>query len=80
MGSLWSGNSQEKVELAYLEAGSVILYVDDEWGLGMLKRWVTAVADSDLTPDGLAAATRDTLGVGWDEFVDGWAQYVQTLP
>lgn len=80
LGSLWSGSSQEKVELAYLEAGSVILYVDDAWGLGTLKRWVTAIADSDLTPEGLAAATKRTLGVGWSEFVDGWAEYAQTLP
>lgn len=80
LGSLWSGNSQEKVELAYLEAGSVILYVDDGWGLARLKRWVTAVADSDLTPEGLAAATKDALGVSWGEFVAGWTAYVQTLP
>ncbi len=80
LGSLWSGNSEEKVQLAYLEAGSVVLYVLDEWGLGALKRWVTAVADSDLTPDGLETATRRALGVPWDEFVAGWTEFVGTLP
>lgn len=80
LGSLWSGNSEEKVQLAYLEAGSVVLYVLDEWGLATLKRWVTAVADSDLTPDDLAAVVRETLGVSWGEFVAGWSDYVQTLP
>jgi hypothetical protein len=58
----------------------VVLYILDEWGLATLKRWVTAVADSDLTPDGLAAIARETLGVSWGEFVAGWSDYVQTLP
>ncbi len=80
MGSLWSGNSEQKVQLAYLEAGSVVLYVVDEWGSKGLKRWMTAVADSDLTPDGLRVATRDALGVTWGGFVAGWTRYVQTLP
>jgi hypothetical protein len=80
VGSLWIGNSDEEVQLAYLEAGSVVLYILDAWGLDELKAWVTAVADSDLTPAGLGAATRETLGVTWDEFVTGWTAYVQTLP
>jgi len=80
VGSLWIGNSDEEVQLAYLEAGSVVLYVLDEWGLATLKSWLIAVADSDLTPAGLNAATRETLGVTWDEFVEGWTAYVQTLP
>jgi hypothetical protein len=80
LGSLWSGNAEEKVQLAYLEAGSVVLYVDEEWGLEGLKRWMTAVADSDLTADGIRTATRGALGVSWDEFVAGWTEFVQTLP
>jgi len=80
LGSLWSGNSEEKVQVAYLEAGSVVLYILDEWGLATLKRWMTAVADSDLTPGGLDSAVRETLGVPWEEFVAGWTEYVQTLP
>jgi hypothetical protein len=80
LGSLWTGSSQEEVQLAYLEAGSVVLYILDEWGLTKLKAWVTAVADSDLTPEGLEDAVGETLGVSWDEFVAGWRDYVQTLP
>ncbi len=80
LGSLWSGNADDKVQLAYLEAGSVVLYILDEWGLEDLKRWILGVADSDLTPDGVAATTRRTLGVTWDAFVAGWTEYVQTLP
>jgi hypothetical protein len=80
LGSLWIGSSQEDVQLAYLEAGSVVLYILDRWGLTKLKAWVTAVADSDLTAKGLETAVRETLGVSWDEFVAGWRDYVQTLP
>ena len=80
LGSLWTGNSDEEVQIAYLEAGSVVLYVLDEWGLTALKAWVTAVADSDLTPAGLNAATKESLGVTWEDFVAGWTAYVQTLP
>lgn len=80
LGSLWSGNPDEKVQLAYLEAGSVVLYILDEWGLEALKRWVTAVADSDLTPEGIEKAGATALGVSWDEFFEGWTAYVQTLP
>lgn len=80
LGSMQSGNPQDKVLLLYLEAGSVVLYVIDEWGVEKLRPWVTAVADSDLTPDEVEAATSEALGVSWDEFVAGWSQYVETLP
>ena len=80
LGSLWNGNAQEKVHLAYLEAGSVVLYILDTWGLQDLRRWVTAVADSSLTPAAIEAATDRSLGVSWDEFVAGWAEFAETLP
>lgn len=79
-GDLWAGNSDEEIELAYLEAGSVVLYVLDRWGLHRLKPWMTAVADSDLDEAGLDEATRRTLGVGWDRFYEGWQKYVLDLP
>jgi hypothetical protein len=80
LGSLWSGQTDDVVTIGYLEAGSVVLYVLDEWGLSSVKAWVTAVADSDLTRPGIEVATRTTLGVSWGEFVAGWSAYVETLP
>jgi hypothetical protein len=79
-GSLWSGSSTEKVHLAYLEGASLVGYVIHEWGLGAFKRWALAVADSNLSEDGLGPATLATLGVNWRQLEAGWRQYVYTLP
>jgi hypothetical protein len=79
-GSLWKGSSTEQVRLAYLEAASVVLFVLERWGLDKLRPFVTAVADSDLTQQGIDQATRASLGVGWDEFYAGWKGYVLSLP
>jgi len=79
-GSLWSGNPIDKVRLGYLEGGSLVLYVLDRWGLAGLRRFVTAVSDSDLSKAGIGGAVRDSLSTGWEEFYTGWVEYVQTLP
>jgi hypothetical protein len=79
-GNLWMGNSTEQVRLVYLEAASVMLYVLDHWGLAKLRPFVTAVADSDLSAEGIDMATRDALGVSWDELYSGWEEYVLSLP
>jgi hypothetical protein len=78
--SLWRGNPIAKVRLAYLEGGSLVLYVRDRWGLVGLRGFVTAVSDSDLSRKGLDGAARESVGVSWDELRAGWTAFVQTLP
>ena len=78
--SLWRGNRIDKVRLAYLEGASLVLYVLDRWGLRGLKEFVAAVSDSDLSSQGLDAAARQSVGVGWKALRSGWAAFVETLP
>ena len=77
---LWHDNSTAKVRLAYLEGASLVLFVKDRWGLAGLRRFVTAVSDSDLTPVGLDEAARKSVGVSWAELRSGWTAFVRTLP
>jgi hypothetical protein len=74
------GTDIERVRLGYAMGGSIVLYVLDGWGLRTLREFLRGVADSDLSREGIDAAMRDSLGVGWDRFVAGWTDFVQTLP
>ena len=78
--SLWRGNPIGKVRLAYLEGSSLVLNVPARRGLDGLRDFVMAVGDSDLSKEGLDAAARASVGVGWRELRRGWTEFVQTLP
>lgn len=79
-GDLWSGNSYEDIDLAYTMAESLVAYVVSEWGVEALKPFCQAVANSDLSQEGLDRATRASLGVGWSGFYAGWKRSVLVGP
>ncbi len=78
--SLWEGKSMDRVTLAYLGGGALVTYVLHRWGIAEVRRFVTAVADSDLSAKGIDTATRGSLGIGWSELVSDVERSVRTLP
>jgi len=78
-GDLWHGLSGLQVELAYLEGGALVLYLEKRWGMKGAWAFADAVAASDMTPVGIAYATQMSLGVSWGELYRGWKRYTLTL-
>lgn len=78
-GSLRRGLSERQVILAYLEGAALVLYLEKRWGMKGAWAFADAVADSDETRVGIERATRQSLGVTWNELYRGWKGYVRTL-
>ena len=72
------GRTRREIELAYEEGGTLVEYIWKRWGLERLRRFADAVAASDMTPAGIRRATRETLGVGWQQLESGWERFVPT--
>jgi hypothetical protein len=77
---IWKGQSDREVDLAYLEGGSLILYLERLRGIQRARKFAWAVAQSDLTPRGVDRASSKTLGLTWHELYTGWKRFVRTLP
>ena len=78
--SVWKGLSDRQIDLAYLEGGALVLYLEKGWGMRRARAFAQAVADSDMTQADIERATRQSLGVSWGELYTGWKGYVRTLP
>jgi len=79
VGDIWGEPDTDAVRLDYQAAGATVAFVLDGWGAARLRGWVTAVADSDLSREAIAGATRRELGVSWRVFQRRWRAYVQAL-
>jgi len=79
-GSVWKGLSDHQIDLAYLEGGALVLYLEKRWGMKRAWAFADAVAASDMTPTGIEEATSQSLGVTWSELYAGWKRFVRTLP
>ena len=79
-GNIWHGLSKRQVDLAYLEGGALVLYLEKRWGMKRAWAFADAVAASDMTPAGIEEATSQSLGVTWSELYAGWKRFVRTLP
>jgi hypothetical protein len=77
-GNIEKGRTRREIELAYEEGGTLVAYVWKRWGLERLRRFADAVTASDMTPAAIRHATRETLGVGWQQLESGWERFVPT--
>ncbi|MBM3146531.1 MAG: hypothetical protein FJ000_01405 [Actinobacteria bacterium] len=80
LGDIWSGRPTEDVRVLYSAAGSMVDFILERWDPATVRRWVRAVADSDLSHEEIAAATRRHLGLGWAAFEAEWREHVERLP
>lgn len=78
-GSLWRGLSDKQIDLAYLEGGALVLYLEKRWGLKRAWAFADAVVAEERTPAGIERATRRSLGVTWRELYGGWKRFVKSL-
>lgn len=78
-GDLWHGLTSLQVDIAYLEGGALVLYLEERWGIKGAWAFAGAVADSDMTPAGIQRATQQSLGITWGQLYRGWKGYVRTL-
>lgn len=78
--NVWKGLSGLQRDLAYLEGGALVLYLEKRWGMKGAWAFADAVADSDMTRAGIKRATRESLGITWRELYRGWRRYAMTLP
>jgi hypothetical protein len=76
---VWKGLSDLQLDLAYLEGGALVLYLEKRWGMKGVWAFADAVAASDMTPAGIERATSQSLGVTWSELYAGWKRFVRTL-
>ena len=79
-GDVWHGLSERQVDMAYLEAGALFLYLEKHRGWEGAQAFADAVTASDLTVAGIERATRRSLGISWGQLYAGWKRFVASLP
>ena len=62
------GLNQEQAIIAYAEGLSAVVYIMEEYGVGMLSRFISSYKDGR----GSEAAIRDTFQMTYKEFQDSW--------
>jgi hypothetical protein len=77
----WGDMSNDQIALAYLEGGSLVLYLEKYWGIKRAIRLARSLAgDTRLTEARVERACQEATGLTWYRFYEGWKTFVQTLP